>query len=150
LQAIGRVHRLGQKRSVEICRLVMKDSFESRMIQFLKKKYGLIFDQSEEKKEEGGGPEASTDANADGGEKEDTKKKATSSPAKPAAQLVGNLKSEKAQVMTEEFDELFGVQDLVAQSEQEAVAAAMNQNNSSSNDDDDDAIMPDQAMSGYV
>jgi superfamily II DNA or RNA helicase len=39
-QAIGRVHRLGQKRNVEIIRLVMKDSVETRVIQMIKKKYG--------------------------------------------------------------------------------------------------------------
>lgn len=39
-QAIGRVHRLGQKRKVEIIRMVMKDSVETRIQKMLKKKYG--------------------------------------------------------------------------------------------------------------
>lgn len=39
-QAIGRVHRLGQKRNVEIIRLVMKKSVESRTLHLLKSKYG--------------------------------------------------------------------------------------------------------------
>jgi len=39
-QAIGRVHRLGQKRPVEVTRLVMKDSVESRIVQMIEKKYG--------------------------------------------------------------------------------------------------------------
>jgi SNF2 family DNA or RNA helicase len=32
-QAIGRVHRLGQKRQVEIIRLIVKDSIETRILQ---------------------------------------------------------------------------------------------------------------------
>ena len=39
-QAIGRVHRLGQKRNVEIIRLIMKDSIESRIRSVLIDKYG--------------------------------------------------------------------------------------------------------------
>jgi SNF2 family DNA or RNA helicase len=39
-QAIGRVHRLGQKRPVVITRLIMNDSVESRMRQVLKDKFG--------------------------------------------------------------------------------------------------------------
>lgn len=39
-QAIGRVHRLGQKRKVEVIRLVMKNSVEIRILKMLKKKYG--------------------------------------------------------------------------------------------------------------
>jgi superfamily II DNA or RNA helicase len=41
-QAIGRVHRLGQKRSVEIIRLLMKDSIDSRMVEMLEKKHGEL------------------------------------------------------------------------------------------------------------
>lgn len=39
-QAIGRVHRLGQKRNVEVIRLVMKNSVETRILTMLKKKFG--------------------------------------------------------------------------------------------------------------
>ena len=39
-QAIGRVHRLGQKRKVEVIRLVTKKSVETRILEMLKKKYG--------------------------------------------------------------------------------------------------------------
>ncbi len=41
-QAIGRVHRLGQKRSVEIIRLLMKDSVDSRIVAMLAKKPGKL------------------------------------------------------------------------------------------------------------
>eukprot|EP00814_Leptocylindrus_danicus_P022439 CAMPEP_0116044192 /NCGR_PEP_ID=MMETSP0321-20121206/26858_1 /TAXON_ID=163516 /ORGANISM="Leptocylindrus danicus var. danicus, Strain B650" /LENGTH=157 /DNA_ID=CAMNT_0003525251 /DNA_START=505 /DNA_END=978 /DNA_ORIENTATION=+ len=43
-QAVGRVHRIGQTRQVQIVRLVMKDSIEERMEIFLKRKYGDISD----------------------------------------------------------------------------------------------------------
>lgn len=39
-QAIGRVHRLGQTRPVEVIRLVMENSIETRMQELLKKKHG--------------------------------------------------------------------------------------------------------------
>ena len=39
-QAVGRVHRLGQKRKVEIIRLIVKDSVETRIRTFLDHKYG--------------------------------------------------------------------------------------------------------------
>lgn len=39
-QAIGRVHRLGQTRPVEIIRLLMEDSIETRMRKVIKNKYG--------------------------------------------------------------------------------------------------------------
>ena len=40
LQAIGRVHRLGQKRKVEIVRIVMTNTIETRLMKVLKQKYG--------------------------------------------------------------------------------------------------------------
>ena len=39
-QCIGRVWRLGQKRPVEVVRLLMKDSVETRMMKMLQAKYG--------------------------------------------------------------------------------------------------------------
>ena len=39
-QAVGRVHRLGQKRKVEIVRLIVKNSIETRIRAFLEHKYG--------------------------------------------------------------------------------------------------------------
>ena len=39
-QAIGRVHRLGQKRPVKVLRLVVNDSVESRIVDHVAKKYG--------------------------------------------------------------------------------------------------------------
>lgn len=70
-QAIGRVHRLGQKRPVEITRMVIKDSVETRMRQVLKEKYGGV-----------------------------------SSGATTA--LVGSISNDKATLMKQEFDLLYG------------------------------------------
>jgi SNF2 family DNA or RNA helicase len=80
LQAIGRVHRLGQQRSVEIIRLVMQDSVESRMVEMLEKKHG----------------KASTSDESD-------------DDAVGTAPLVGNLQTDKVDMVEEELDLLFGV-----------------------------------------
>jgi SNF2 family DNA or RNA helicase len=42
VQAIGRVHRLGQRRSVEIICLLMKDSIDSPMVEMLEKIHGKL------------------------------------------------------------------------------------------------------------
>jgi len=91
-QAIGRVHRLGQKRAVTITHLVMKDSVESRIRKMLEKKYGS----------------ASATAvldDAEGTDDDDDDKKPA---AKPAA--LGSIATDKATVMEDEFDLLFGVE----------------------------------------
>lgn len=81
-QAIGRVHRLGQKRNVEIVRFVMKDSVESRILEMLEKKYG--------------GSTASNDDDEDGIKKPEV------------ATLVGSIQTDRTAVLGEEFDILFG------------------------------------------
>jgi hypothetical protein len=91
-QAIGRVHRLGQKRNVEIVRFIMEDSVESRMRKMLKKKYGIA----------SVGDDDDDDNDDDDGDK------------KPAAKvnngvMVGSIRYDKAAVMGEEFDLLYGV-----------------------------------------
>ena len=73
IQAVGRVYRLGQKRSVEIVRLVMEDSVETRIREMLAKKYG----------------------SSDMGIEDDETPAAA---AKPVA-LVGSIRSDKAVVM---------------------------------------------------
>lgn len=83
-QAIGRVHRLGQKRNVEVIRLVMKDSVETRILEMLKKKYGDA-DTAEDSKE--------------------------AKPQKVQA-LVGSIQIDKTKVLAEEFDILYGVSPL--------------------------------------
>jgi len=71
-QAIGRIHRLGQERPVEIVRLLVQNSYEDRMMNFLKKKY-----------------------------------------SKSCNAIAGNLITDKAKLVTEEFDLLFGVESLL-------------------------------------
>ena len=99
-QAIGRVHRLGQKRKVEIVRLVVKDSIETRLHAFLQKKYG---DTS-----------SSTDSSEDPPEDSKPAAKPSGKPsAKPAAiGPVGNIATErpKSAILGEEFDILFGAE----------------------------------------
>jgi SNF2 family DNA or RNA helicase len=95
-QAVGRVHRLGQTRNVEIIRLIMENSVESRMVQMLDKKYSRSSNDSSEETQQ-----------ADSEEDEDKK------PAKPTTTstvaMIGSLKSDKTVVMEDEFDILFGV-----------------------------------------
>ena len=95
-QAIGRIHRLGQKRPVEILRLIVKDSFEERMVNFLEQKYG---NDSSKKSEE-----ASDDNQEDSSDKK-------------IGTQAGNLISDKVKLVTEEFDILFGVKDRLAAEE---------------------------------
>ena len=101
-QAIGRIHRLGQKRPVEIVRLVIKNSFEDRMIQFIEQKYNKV---SEEKSSEA----------SDNNQNDDTsnRKNTDTDQTKLCHGIVGNLKSDKAQLVTAEFDTLFGVKDRI-------------------------------------
>jgi len=40
LQAIGRVHRLGQKSKVQVTRFVVEDTVEARLVRVLEAKYG--------------------------------------------------------------------------------------------------------------
>ena len=89
-QAIGRVHRLGQKRNVEIVRLIIKDSVESRILQMLDKKYG------------------SETASNDQDDKSDPK-------ATEIAPLVGSIRTDRTKVLGDEFDILFGTGSDVSQ-----------------------------------
>lgn len=91
-QAIGRVHRLGQKRQVEVIRLLVKDSIETRICKFLKTKYG-----------------ASSNVDSE----EESKKGTKEGPAEiTVVKSVGNLASERPanEMVTSEFDMLFGIE----------------------------------------
>jgi superfamily II DNA or RNA helicase len=105
-QAVGRVHRLGQTRNVEIIRLIMENSVESRMVQMLDKKYSRVAASNDSNEEI---------AQVDSEEGKDKKPAATSTEdKKPAATsnvaMIGSLKSDKTVVMEDEFDLLFGVE----------------------------------------
>jgi superfamily II DNA or RNA helicase len=91
-QAIGRVHRLGQKRNVEIIRFVMKESVEPRILKMLKKKYS---DNSS----------AANEEIIEVGSKKN--RRVVMTPA-----LVGSIASDRTAVLGAEFDILFGVDTL--------------------------------------
>jgi hypothetical protein len=111
------VHRLGQKREVDVVRLKVKDSVESRIMTFLEKKYG-------------GSSEGST--HEEDLDDEDSDEEVTTN--KASGGIVGNVSSEKTKILTEEFDILFGAQSL-----QKAKAEP--------DDDDDDSIKVDDVLS---
>ncbi len=98
-QAIGRVYRLGQTRNVEIIRLLMKDSIETRISQLIDKKH----------------PKARAAANETGEGLNENDVAATPPPAATTgdvvtkAPIVGSVRTDKAIVFAAEFDLLFGL-----------------------------------------
>jgi len=128
-QAIGRVYRLGQKREVNIVRLVISDSFESRMMKFLHNKY---HHNDHSKKTPPAPPPTGGDSDGDNDDDDDDDDDDRGNALDDGADsksraekkeqdyddeigLVGNIFLERAQVMTEEFDLLFGVSSIVKQ-----------------------------------
>ena len=83
-QAVGRVHRLGQTRPTLITRLVMKDSIEERLLKSVRKRPS-----------NGSVPV------------KDDKGKATMA---GASALIGNVATDRASILAEDFDLLYGVQ----------------------------------------
>ena len=96
-QAIGRVHRLGQTSTVEVLRLVMENSLETRMTALLEEKYGT---KSEARGHSESALKSSNMPNATSGSSR-KKKESTASVA------TGSLVKDKAQMAMEEFDSLF-------------------------------------------
>lgn len=113
-QAIGRVHRLGQKRPVEIIRLIVADSIETRLQSVIATRTGG--------KKPPGSSAADGVENAEGSHRlisdEDCDKKpaavsiSTNVDSPPnqivAAPLIGSISADKAVVAAEEFDCLYG------------------------------------------
>ncbi len=131
-QAIGRVYRLGQRKPVKIIRMQMKDTFESRLVDVLQKKYGeatkpppldtdknintaagansdtLRTDSKTEEKKDDDDDDYEGEAGNKG------KKRSAMSPAAKecisgATTSLGHITRDKASLMIEEFDALFGV-----------------------------------------
>lgn len=100
-QAIGRVHRLGQKRNVEIVRFIMKDSVETRITKMLKNKY--------------------SDSAPTEPEQANTKRKTK----RAVAALVGSIHTDRASVVGAEFDILFGAESPKEETEKVEPDAAM-------------------------
>jgi hypothetical protein len=97
VQAVGRVYRLGQTRHVEVIRLLMKDSIETRISQWVDKRF----------------PQGLS-ANTEAAVGQRSFAVATAPPVNVAATtpIVGNVRTEKATVMELEFDFLFGLRNL--------------------------------------
>lgn len=120
-QAIGRVHRLGQKRPVQITRLIVEDSVETRILKFLSQKYGTSSTTAAESttKKEDNGDEDPDDENpkSDGIKAEgDTKKNEDKETVENT--VIGSIRTEKAQANLEQFDLLFGVEEEVKKAEE--------------------------------
>ncbi len=92
-QAIGRVHRLGQTRNVEVVRLLMKDSIETRINHLLEIKSSHAHFSSNDSKETGGSENENV---------------ASSSPVVDTS-IVGSMRTEMIRTCGEEFDFLFGL-----------------------------------------
>jgi SNF2 family DNA or RNA helicase len=93
-QAIGRVYRLGQRKNVEIVRMLMTNSVETRLTQLIETKYG-----SKDKKGSGSG-----DNDDDDSDKKDTMDRFSSSSIR-----VGSIQSDRSDMRENEFDLLFGL-----------------------------------------
>jgi hypothetical protein len=106
-QAIGRCHRLGQKRPVETIRLIIEDSIESRMSNFIMKKYGRSAVDSSSSSQLG------DDADGDAIMKKENVTDEYDTHVMVDESLPGNLATDRAKLMVEEFDLLFGVKDSV-------------------------------------
>jgi len=88
-QAIGRVHRLGQRKKIQVIKLFMKDSVEVRLRGLLKKKYNH---------------DKATMNHSDYLDDHDVKKT-----SKTNNSLVGHITQDKATLVENEFDTLLGI-----------------------------------------
>ena len=124
---------------MNILRLVIKNSFEDRMMKFLRQKY---HHNDHKKSAEGGDDDDDDDGddnnkNGDGNDEDrersdgegngigdSTKEKEKKDDNNDGNEIgpVGNIFREKAEIMTEEFDLLFGVDSIVKQQTQDRVA----------------------------
>ncbi len=104
-QAVGRVYRLGQRKEVKIIRMRIKDSFESRLVKVHKKKFGEATKPAPSE-----GSDKTEKAGGDKGEKEKSSEEAVKAPVAATSTVsFGHMTRDKATMITEEFDELFGV-----------------------------------------
>ncbi len=106
-QAVGRVYRLGQRKSVQVIRMCIKDSVETRLMNLLEKKYGKVSKpepkEGEEKKED--------DVAVDNQGRVNTVERDLNS----NIASTGSMNQDKAALLTSEFDLLFNVEGIVEQ-----------------------------------
>jgi superfamily II DNA or RNA helicase len=111
-QAIGRVHRLGQKRPVEIIRLIVVDSIETRLQSVIAKRTGGKNPPGSSAGDDG--VESSRDNDGVNPDEDYDKKPAAVTTVDPSRQqsvatpLIGSISADKAIVAAEEFDCLYG------------------------------------------
>lgn len=98
-QAIGRVHRLGQRKNVEVVRFFVENSIETRLTKMLNNKFGVKRNDSE--------MEPSADELTRNEQHSDGQCSLKPPPPKDSV-IVGNIQSDKAAMMEIEFDLLFG------------------------------------------
>lgn len=98
-QAIGRVHRLGQRKDVEVIKMYITESFETRLLSMLEKKYGSKSKEDDTKDV----PNISVDMVLSSNSN-------ISSP-KVDNGTVGHVSRDHVTMAEEEFDILFGVND---------------------------------------
>ncbi len=115
-QAIGRVHRLGQKRRVEVVRLVVENSIEMRI---LRKNSHPVIDIIQQESEEVTSQSGSTIMSAIGDSAIQLGLDGESNPSTLYSDIishghavVGSLKNDKTMLKVEHFDELFGFKGL--------------------------------------
>ena len=111
-QAIGRVHRLGQKRDVHIRHMIMRESVEERIEKVTRlKREGKAApaaaaagaDGKEEKKDEGRAAGAGVTQGGEGDEEEDEELE----DAEPAPPTMGSMKRDAAAYRLQELETLF-------------------------------------------
>lgn len=117
-QAIGRVHRLGQKHKVEVLRLIMEDSVETRMLKLSAQKYGAREDSSDDdngssgddadeqdkEKDEDKDTAAASSASSSSKKKKEKSKNKSHNNAPDSVVAIGSLRKDKAQMAAEEFE----------------------------------------------
>ena len=153
-QAIGRVHRLGQKHKVEVLRLIMTESVETRMLKLSAKKFGVKFgsDSDDDTDNSSGDGAQKNDGDDDDDDRKVAaspsssaqKKKKKKTPQKPGEVATGALRQDKAQMAADEFDLLFGVGEGAPAAAAAAAAApgeAAADANADSDDDDGDVAV---------
>jgi len=110
-QAVGRVYRLGQRKEVKIIRMRIKDSFESRLVKVHKKKFGEATKPAPSPSEDTNKDEKGSDGSKGTKNDKSSEEKGMKEPMASSTSTVslGHMTRDKASLLVEEFDELFGV-----------------------------------------
>lgn len=102
-QAIGRIYRMGQRKSVKVIRMYMAQSFETRLLGVLEKKYSSS--RNKEKRST-----LDIDGSESNASDTDTSSSDMLEPITSCTQVVGHMMKDKSDLVKDEFDTLFGVE----------------------------------------